>query len=320
MQRLDLVRFFANAHRVRAVKAPVWHIPKKVSRYQAAPSAYDFLSEVLQSQPLLPNVQVVQQYALDSEDYPEIFRSLHILFGPQLHTLDLLGRALRRFPPHRDDFQLLDEAYWENIFTAMLSKVKDRSPALRELNLLLDPSSPAIAAAASFMICGLSHLTTVELSPEHFPITPQMFAHLALLPDLHSLRCGSDRMFWTENDFGLLPYTLPGRTFPALQALLKLTTPTLHLPTQFLRFVTSLSFAEFTIAATDKVPRREIRPLFSAVAALPSRNTFHTLSVDVEEVVRGDGRTDIAPSPICEKTLAPLWGVPMLRDLCLDIR
>ncbi|EIW59257.1 uncharacterized protein TRAVEDRAFT_46566 [Trametes versicolor FP-101664 SS1] len=318
VQRLDLIRFFANAHRVRAVKAYVWHIPYEVSRYQAAPSAYDFLSEVLQSQPLLPNVQVVQHYALDSEDYPEILRSLHILFGPQLHTLHILGRALGRFPPLPDNLPLLDKVDSEDMIASLFSKVKDLSPGLRELNVLLDPSSRVIVAAVSSMICGLSHLTTVELSPEHFPITPLMFVHLALLPNLRVLRCSSNDMFWKEHDFGPLPYALPGRTFPMLQVL-RLTAPTLHLPAQFLRFVMSPTFAEFTVTATAKVPRREIRPLFSALAALPSRDTFRTLSVNVEKVVRSDERTDIAPSPICNKTLFPLWGLRNLRDLCLDI-
>ncbi len=318
MQRLDLIRFFTNAHRVRAVKTDVWHIPYEVSRYQAAPSAYGFLSDVLQSEPLLPNVEVVQHHSLDSEDYPEIFRSLHILFGPRLHTLDLMGRALGRFPPYRDNLPLLDKVDSEDAITSMLSKVKDLSPGLRELNLFLDPSSRAIAAAVSSIMCDLNHLTAVYLSSEHIPITPHVFVHLALLPNLHVLACSSDRTFWKKSDFGPLPYTMPGRTFPALRTL-KLTTPTLHLPTQFLRFVTSRSFAELTVKALDKVPRREIRQLFSALAALPSHRTFHTLSVDVEKVVRSDGRTDIAPSPICQKTLAPLWDLEKLRELYLDI-
>ncbi|OJT09910.1 hypothetical protein TRAPUB_13653 [Trametes pubescens] len=94
----------------------------------------------------------------------------------------------------------------------------------------------------------------------------------------------------------------------------------LGLPIQFLRFITSPYIADLHIMTTDSVPRHKIRPLLSAIAAHPSHNTIHTLCVDVYNMVRSDGRTDVAPSSICAKTLALFWGLSWIHDLALPVR
>ncbi len=322
MQQSDLTRFLANAQRVRVINHYLWQTSRKLEQHYAAPSAYDFLADVLQSQPLLLNVQVVQCSIIDIQDNTYIFlRSVHVLFGPRLRTLSLsfVGYAPSKLFPLSPPPQLLDNVDSEDEIVCILSKVKQLVPGLQNIHLFLEPSSHIVKAVSS-MICGLNNLTSVHLnsSSDKFPLTPQVFVYLALLPDLRTLQVSSDRVFWRQGEFGPLPYTLRGRTFPALRRFI-VKTPTLHLPVQLLQFVTSPHLVQIYVTTTSMVLRRDIRPFFAAIATHPSRKTLHTLWVEVRSVVRSDGRTYVAPSPICEKTLAPLWGLPMIQDLVLDI-
>lgn len=285
MQHSDLTRFFANAQRVRVIKSHLWPLSRKLERHYAGPSAYDFLANILGSRPLLPNVRSVQCSTIGIDNSHKMLRSVHILFGPRLHELQLTGRTWEHLPS-RSQARLLDNADSEDDTARMLSKVEHLAPGLKSIYIFLEPSGPVMVTAVSSMICGLNHLTDVHLGFDSncIPLNPQAFVHLALLPDLRTLWVSSDRVFWKQGDFGPLPYTLRGRTFPALRTF-TVWTPTLHLPVQLLQFVTSPHLTEIYITTTGKVLRRDIRPFFAAIAAHPSRKTLHGLRVEVDRVV-----------------------------------
>lgn len=317
MRQLDLTRFLANAQRVRAIKNSLCHLPEKTVRCKASPSVYEALASILQSRPLLPNVRVVEHYTLDSIYSHRILRSIHVLFGPRLLTLDLVAGAHGRYPFNPDRPGLLDKVDWEDDIACMLSKIEHLAPGLRNLELFIDPSSRVIAAAVSSVICGLNHLTSVRLRSDRFPLTPAAFAHLASLPSLTTLEFSTDQTFRRDSDFNPLLYTTP-LPFPALRDL-RITTPTLELLVRFLAFITSPYIVSLIVTATADVSRCELPSLLSAIAAHPSCNSLQILYVDVNNVVRSDGRTDVAPSPICAETLVPLWGLPLIRELRLDV-
>ncbi|EIW59264.1 uncharacterized protein TRAVEDRAFT_46572 [Trametes versicolor FP-101664 SS1] len=300
VRQLDLTRFLANAQRVQAIKNSLCHLPEKTVRCKASPSVYEALASILQSRPLLPNIRVVEHHTFDSIYSHRLLRSIHVLFGPRLLTLDLAARARGRCSPNPDRPGFLDKVDWEDDIACMLSKVERLAPGLRNLDLFIDPSSCVIAAAVSSVICGLNHLTSVRLRSDRFPLTPAAFAHLASLPSLTTLEFSTDHTFLPDSDFNPLLHTTP-LPFPALRDL-KFTTPTLELLVRFLAFITSPYIVSLWVMVTVDVSRCEIPSLLSAIAAHPSCNSLQILYIDVNNV-----------------TLAPLWGLPLIRELRLDV-
>lgn len=252
----------------------------------------------------------------------EVFRSFHIMFGPKLWALhicsflrsNLSGNAKR---PTRTE---------QKAFVQMLHKLADIKPRLQGLYIWTDLNSSAtMAASVASAVCVFDHLVSLQLpNCSALLLDPAAFGHLARLPGLRELDCELGRSEgWADLAASLALHP----SFPALRNL-GLTTPTFALSTTLLHFVESPYLTELMINGEHDTPRDEIDPLLVAVAGLRSAKTIKKLCVTASVVpsgtVTGAARLPSInrkppPQPIDRATLGPLFTMPWLYEVVLDI-
>ncbi|EIW60850.1 uncharacterized protein TRAVEDRAFT_19406 [Trametes versicolor FP-101664 SS1] len=321
----QLERFFAYAQRVRAINFDA-HVSTCTRWISAVPEAYDKLAAILGSRALLPNLEIInfKHTELTSQ---EVFRTFHILFGPKLGVVRILGgRAyddpynIRRSKPitAKDD----------EAFAQMLKKLTDLKPQLQALIIERRPCSTAMTASLQGAVCALNHLVSLKLSYCNFCVTPASFKHLAGLPTLRELDCEvNDSEDWANGLASLARIDdAQHKLFPVLCELL-LKASTLALPAGLLRHVGSPYLTELTIIAAGAVPRPEVDLLLKTVAGLRGAKTITEFRVIAHRVepsafTVGAAPPDPAPArlrPIGNTTLEPLLALSAVMDLALEI-
>ncbi|KAI9068347.1 hypothetical protein FKP32DRAFT_1642490 [Trametes sanguinea] len=322
--------FFQYAQRVRAIDHTTLSSPRFPIPSYAAPSVYDVLAKLLQGRPLFPNMKSLR-YMRPGSTPLSIFRSFHILLGPQLQKVYISSSHNNLLPIGVRDNNDEDDKY----SAGLLSMLEEKAPALRKVSIILAPSGNLVKSAlAPFVRCLTNaNLVSVQLVRD-LPIDPESFFRLGALPRLRALTVDAKHSAWATDLASDLHHDNLNRSFfPSLRKL-QILGSTLATPTKLLSYVSSPVLKELCIDASEDVPRQELHPLFVAIAALPSgRSRLAALAVRIGVVARGDqpvadadpaarvrwAHADDAPDPIGEKTLEPLLGMAQLEDVTLHI-
>ncbi|KAI9058492.1 hypothetical protein FKP32DRAFT_1597589 [Trametes sanguinea] len=322
VRKEDLKSFFAYARRVRAIDISKFSDFPTVG--YAAPSVYDVLATFLQGQPLCPNIKLLRYYHRNSMPL-SVFRSFHILFGPQLQEVDLGSRNILPVNRREDG----DDEHCAN----MLRMLKARASTLRKLQITLNLSGNLMQSAVTPLVCALTNpnLVSVQLA-RGLPLEPEAFFYLGSLPSLQVLSVGVNDDTWTTY-LASDPHENSHSLFPSLRKL-QILVRTLAVPIKLLSFVVSPKLNELNVTAYGRVLRHELCPVFTAIASIPSsRSNLITLFVRIEDVLRGTqavpdadptarsrwSEADHIPDPIGEKTLEPLLAMTQLEDITLEI-
>ncbi|OJT15969.1 hypothetical protein TRAPUB_8792 [Trametes pubescens] len=337
-----LARFFAYAHRVKAIHHRGCHLPPTVAVFSANPETYHALAVILQDRSLLPNVESID-FHRKAVVSTAVFRSFNILFGYSLKRLSIFSRE----GPVRDkawlwrDPALGVEPQEEKDFQGMLAELTKRVPALEMLKLNMYPSSATMALTTSAALAesSFAYLTSLQLLDDCLPIRPDAFRSLGYLPNLHVLEFSSNIVFWTFwTDVDFAGLAAENHLFPVLRKL-SITGTTSAVPTKLLGWVSSPTLALLTIYTDDDVLRSDIDPLIAAIAAMPSRDSLSALNVCIPDVMheavstntallacynanarcRPSRRRARAPEPLSRTTFEPLMKMHSLEEVMLDI-
>ncbi|KAL1947304.1 hypothetical protein VTO73DRAFT_14265 [Trametes versicolor] len=319
-----LTRLLAYAQRVRVISSSA-HVSRCTGYFSAVPKAYDTLASILGSRILLPNIEKINYTRFGDITPLGVFQSFGILFGPKLRAMRISSCFVRNPAPITQSD--------EEAFAQMLKQLADIKPPLQGLYIWKPPNTSTITSSVASIVCTLDSLVSLKLPYCDLPLTPAAFEHLARLPGLRELDCRlDDSEEWVTRLLSLARLNNSQDTaFPVLRTLF-LIAPTLALPTDLLRFVSSPHLTKLSIIAEKAVPRCDIDSLFTVVVGLRSAKTITQLCVIARNVVptianesatistTSSAGARRAPRPIGRKTLEPLLAMTALDDITLLIR
>ncbi|KAI0667656.1 hypothetical protein C8Q78DRAFT_1175199 [Trametes maxima] len=325
LKETHVARLLAYGRRVRKVCYDAELRSSVIAGLTAAPSAYDHLAEALGHRTLLPSVKVLK-FKIRPLAPVSIFRSFHVLFGPKLNRLAIHQHAASwraKGPP-----PITQET--EEQFARMLSKLKDVAPALRMLHITMISGGEIMAAAASKYLPTFQNLVSLILYDSNLLLTPDAILRIGGIPQLHTLMFNACHPSWDDEQVAQV-LQIPS-LFLELRTV-RITSPSLALPTKLLALVGSPHLKSITITATTPIPRIEIDPLFATIGALPSRTLLNTIYIDagwqcgvlpcddagVTMPARLPNGGPCVPEPIGEEALRPLLALSSLEDVVLHV-
>ncbi|KAI0632229.1 hypothetical protein C8Q77DRAFT_910266 [Trametes polyzona] len=322
----SLARFLSYARRVREIRMST-HLSVCSRRLVATPDMYDILAAAVGSRTLLPNLAAIHFKRKQFLDL-KIFGAFHFLFGPSLRKLHI--SVINDW-----DTVSIDPEEDSDTFAQMLANLATCSPQLEELSVHIRPTD-TILSVPSFMAVPLvqpmAHLTTLLLSQGLMPITPALFAHLARMPYLRSLRfCICPDWEWYEEMAALRDQRAADQAvfFPSLHDV-RITSPTFDEPILLIPFISSSQLTNVTVVATLAVGRNTLDELICEVVALRAPEKLTELVIQAPYVFPDDADTYVAlstvslgcfrhpPRPVGPRTLRPLLKLTGLEDLLLD--
>ncbi|KAL1950544.1 hypothetical protein VTO73DRAFT_5668 [Trametes versicolor] len=335
-----LVRFFAYAHRVKAISHRCVHLPPQLGILCANPEAYHELARVLQDRPLLPNIESIEFHRKPVVS-TAVFRSFHIMFGPNLKRLSIYSREgqIKEYAWLWRDPALGLELQEEEDFKGMLAELGKRVPRLETLELNMYPSGATMALATSIALAEdrFEHLTTLRIQEDCLPIKADAFIALGYLSRLHTLEVSSNIAFWTEAE--LLDIASEDPLFRDLRNL-SITGNMIGVPAALLQYVSSACLESLTVGTDVDTVRRAVDILIRIIADMPCRDTLKVLNVHVPDVLhetvmveaarvraryhsdpayRPSRRRARAPEPLTRATFEPLMKMHSLEEVVLDI-
>ncbi|KAI0712293.1 hypothetical protein C8Q76DRAFT_797163 [Earliella scabrosa] len=327
LEGLDFTRFRFYAARVRALNAigsvrP--HVSHEVKHYIVPPKSMRELVAFFDAKGwrMLPNLSELS-FFLGPLPYT-IFRSLPCLLNRRLHTFHIKTYdIITNFPKFSGYPRPTEHQDFEEHLVALFKHLQMTCPNVREFTFGANPSSVPIVNAVMDACCSFNHLTEFRCGELTLPLSFKALTHLALLPNLRVLKFGSDRTFWTFDDFWLLDHKRKDKIFPALRDI-GMITLTVDLPLKILPYVSSRHLERVEVKVIEAVPRKRFKPLFEAIASLKGHMTINHVYV-LMDVAPPDPRASVNgdapayPSPISMTTLAPLFSLPRLLRLELDI-